>query len=260
MSHLLTFLNTISLQAKDLEVRNTKINRWRECLLFGQCEGQSHKGMDGFSRTKSICHNSIPFYRKVNMNSRDRLKAKLELRLQNMSASPSPSPAPSDSTVVTCDTALSVNTEATEATEVTTNAPASSSGSGSGAGSTANSETRSFSGRFSPPSWRGLMEVWQAGDVLPTGEVIRCSPFRAQSIDAEKGLLVEGEEKEGGRVVPIGRSRKVPRKDPLPIYLERHSRVEVWAKSPKDYLRQSGAWYLAEVRAVRVFPIQKATS
>ena len=168
------------------------------------------------------------------MNSRDRLKAKLELRLQNMSASPSPS----NSTVVTSDTALSVSTEATE---VATDTPASS---GSGAGSTANSESRSFS----PSSWLGrLMEVWHAGDVLPTGEVIRCSAIRPHSIDVEKGLLIEGEEKEGGRVVPIGRSRKVPKKDPLPVFLERHSRVEVWAKSPgRKYLGKS-AWYLAEV-------------
>ena len=169
----------------------------------------------------------------------------------------SASPSPSNSTVVTCDTAISVNTEATE---VTTDRA--SSASGSGADSVTNSETRSFS----PPSWRGLMEVWQAGDILPTGEVIRCSPIRPHSIDVEKGLLIEGEEKEGGvRVVPIGRSRKIPRKAELPIFLERHSRVEVWAKSPglgngmnncqgRKYSGKN-AWYLAEVSFLHLWSI-----
>ena len=183
-----------------------------------------------------------------------------------MSPSPSPaSPTPSNGKAVTIDHASpSVNNEV--ATLTATDHGSGSGRSGSiGPGSAAACYATYNSPRDPQPM---EVEVWYATDTLPGGEVIRSVPVRTHSIDMKKGLLVgdvgrrDGTEK-NGCVVPIGRSRKIPKKrQPVANYIEQHSRVEVWTMLPggNELSYSQGrkhlgmhAWYLAEVSVIPKF-------
>ena len=182
--------------------------------------------------------------------------------LKKMSPSPSPaSPSPSNGKAVTIDdTTLSVNTEVANLTAAD---PGGSGRSGSiGSGST----VACYATYNSPRDPLHMeLEVWYATDTLSTGEVIRSVPVRTHSIDIKRGLLVgdvghrDGTGK-NGCVVPIGRSRKIPKKrQPVANYIEQHSWVEVWTMLPggNELSNSQGrkhlgmhAWYLAEVSVI----------